>query len=128
MALDLAKRAERAELLRLRKTARREAREERRAARKARWAARWPRWTAWWELRAKEAKIAATVVGSVLAITAGLPRIVSPIGHAAKWVWRFYMDRDVGPPDQPPPTGIASTTIDRVPHPRPPPATPPTKD
>lgn len=88
---------------------------QRKAARRVAWAARWPRWTAWWELRAKEAKIAATVVGSVLAVMAGLPRIVAPIGHWAKRAWSFYARRDVGKPAQPPPSGGASTAVDRLP-------------
>lgn len=107
-------------------------RAQRKAVRRAAWAARWPRWTAWWELRAKEAKIAATVVGSVMAVMAGLPRIVAPIGHWAKRAWSFYARRDVGKPAQPPPSGGASTAVDRLP-PRPapkesPPSTSTTKD
>ena len=107
---------------------------QRKAARRAAWEARWPRWTAWWELRAKEAKIAATVVGSAVAITAGLPRAISPVvaaGRAvSRWAhraWTFYADRGVSPPTQPAPSGGASTAVDRLP-PRPAPKESPRPD
>jgi hypothetical protein len=104
---------ERAEIEALRKAARRR---DKRVGRHAKWARRWPRWTAWWEARAKEVKIAATVVGGAVAIVTGVPVLARNAGtiwrHTGGAMWALLRARDHEATVLPPATGAPSTAID----------------
>lgn len=125
MSLKDVRELERAEIEALQSAARRRAK---RRARRARWKARWPRWTAWWEKRAREIKIAATVVGGAVAIVTGVPVLWRNAGtiwrHTGGAMWALLRARDAEQPALPPPTGAPSTAVDfEVTAPRPSPST-----
>ena len=96
---------------------RRERRELQRIERIERRRARWPRWVAFWEEAARHLKTAAVVVGSTVAVISGgiaLYKYAAGAAHALRRAWTFYADRGVPPPDQAPPTGMATTALDFV--------------
>lgn len=111
------KQLEQADLRRRAREESRERRELQRVERRERRRERWPRWVAFWEEAARHLKTAAVVVGSTVAVISGgiaLYKYAASAAHAMRRAWTFYADRGVPPPDQPPPTGLATTALDFV--------------
>ena len=102
----------------MRRRAREEAREQRElraVERRERRREAWPRWTAWWEARAKELKIAATVVGSAGVIAGGAVAVAKKAGAVIAYSARraLSLERGAGAPDQPKGDDMATLAPDR---------------